>query len=166
MVKDLILVRHAEAAQAVTGVKDIERELTAKGYRDAPRVGRYLHENAFFPDMIISSTALRAKSTAELLAEQLKYELNQISYDEDLYNASIRTLLSAVNASKATLNKLLLVGHNPALSYLAEYLTGDEIGNMEPAAFAHIQFKLDDWSAISENTGTCLAYKTPENTIF
>jgi len=166
MVKDLILVRHAEAAQVNASVKDIERELTAKGYRDAPRVGRYLHENAFFPDMILSSNALRAKSTAELLAEQLKYELNQISYDEELYNASVRMLLTAVNAAEASWNKILLVGHNPAISYLAEYLTGDEIGNMEPAAFVHVQFELDDWSAVSENSGNCLAYKTPENTIF
>lgn len=166
MVKDLILVRHAEAAGAMTGVKDIERELTAKGYRDAPRVGRYLHEQGFFPDAIYCSTAVRARATAELLAEQLKFELDQITYLEDLYNASIRTLLSTVNKVPANRDKVMLVGHNPAISYLSEYLTGEAIGSMEPAAFAHLQFNLEDWALVSAQTGSCITYKTPVNTIF
>lgn len=166
MVKDLILVRHAEAAETMAGVKDIERELTAKGYRDAPRIGRYLHEQGFYPDMMISSTAQRARATAELLAEQLKFELDQISYAEDLYNASVRTLLGIVNEAQPGWNKLVLVGHNPAISYLSEYLTGEDTGNMEPAAFVHLQFELDDWSLVSAQTGVCIAHKTPDNTIF
>jgi phosphohistidine phosphatase len=166
MVRDLILVRHAEAVDGMTGVKDIERELTSKGYRDAPRIGRYLYEQGFFPDMMLSSTAQRARATAELLAEQLKYELDHIGFHEDLYNASVRTLLNIVNEGKSNWNKMILVGHNPAISYLSEYLTGGDTGNMVPAAFVHLQFELDDWAQVSAQTGVCISYKTPENTIF
>jgi phosphohistidine phosphatase len=166
MVKNLILVRHAEASEPAGGVKDIERELTAKGYRDAPRIGRYLFEQGIHPDMITSSIARRAQTTAELMAEQLKYELHKIDHNEELYNASVRTLLTHVNEADDSWNTLLVVGHNPAISYLAEYLSGEEVGSMAPAGFAHIQFSVQSWEVVSKDLGQLMAYHTPENIIF
>lgn len=166
MVRNLILVRHAEATQGGAGAKDIERELTAKGHRDAPRIGRYFYENQILPDMILCSTAQRAQSTAELMAEQLKYELSQLSYVEELYNASVRTLLSTVNQADDTWNTLLLVGHNPAISYLSEYLSGEAIGSMEPGGYVQMEFEVDSWKEVSQDSGKFIIYQTPENTIF
>ena len=166
MVKNLILVRHAEATEGGAGVKDIERELTAKGHRDAPRIGRYFYENQILPDMILSSSAQRARSTAELMAEQLKYELNQISYVDELYNASVRTLLSTINQGDDAWSILVLVGHNPAISYLSEYLSGEPIGSMDPASYVQIEFEADSWQEVSQNSGRFIIYQTPENTIF
>jgi len=165
MVKNLILIRHAEATEGSAGLKDIERQLTAKGYSDAPRIGRHLFDNQVVPDLILSSTAQRARATADLLAEQLRYALNQIKYLEELYNASVRSLLAAVSQTHDSLQTVLLVGHNPAISYLSEYLSGEEIGNMVPASYVHLSFELDAWQEVSQDTGRLILYQPPESIV-
>ncbi len=156
MVKNLFLVRHAESAEAVAGIKDIERELTAKGYRDAPRLGRYLFDQSIHPDAILSSTAQRARATAELMAEQLKFETYKIEFSDELYNASVRTLLRMINEANNDWKSIILVAHNPAISYLAEYLTSSDIGNISPAGLVSLSFEVDDWNEVSEGTGKLL----------
>lgn len=166
MVKKLFLGRHAESAEAVAGIKDIERDLTAKGYRDAPRVGKYLFEQNLLPDAVISSTAQRAKATAELMAEQLKYELHKIDFSEDLYNASVRTLLRIINEAQNTWSNLILVAHNPAISYLAEYLSRENIGSIVPGGMVILSFEIDSWEEVSEANGTLDLYVQPDQIIF
>ncbi|WKN30464.1 histidine phosphatase family protein [Porifericola rhodea] len=166
MVKNLFLVRHAEAAEAIAGIKDIERDLTAKGYRDAPRVGKYLFELNVSTDAMLSSSAQRARATAELMAEQLKYEQHKIAYVEELYNASVRSMLQIINEAKPHWNKLIVVAHNPSISYLAEYLSGEAIGNMVPAGMVNLSFEIDNWSEVSEGLGKLEKYVTPDTIIF
>lgn len=166
MVKNLFLVRHAESSEAVAGIKDIERELTAKGYRDAPRVGRYLFELNIHPGAMLCSSAQRARVTAELMAEQLKYELHKIDFSDDLYNASVRTLLRIINELKDSWDNVIIIAHNPAVSYLAEYLSGEAIGNIVPAGTVNLTFEVEQWKEVSEGTGKLITYTTPESIIF
>ncbi|WPP50252.1 SixA phosphatase family protein [Catalinimonas niigatensis] len=166
MVKNLFLVRHAESSEAVAGIKDIERELTAKGYRDAPRLGRYLFELNIHPDAMFSSNAQRARATAELMAEQLKYEIHKIEFSEDLYNASVRTLLRIINEAKDDWHTLIIIAHNPAVSYLAEYLSREAIGNIVPGGVVNLTFEIEGWKEVSEGTGKLLSTIDPENIIF
>lgn len=164
MIKNLFLIRHAEAAESNANQRDKERDLTPKGYRDAPRVGRYLFEKQYHPDAILSSTAQRAVATTELLAEQLKFDVSKIIYLEELYQASVRSMFNLLAEQKH--DSIVIVGHNPVLSYLAEYLTGEEIGSMAPCGVAHIQFESDTWSAISKDNASLVSYLMPENMIF
>lgn len=166
MVKNLFLVRHAESGEAVAGLKDIERDLTAKGYRDAPRLGKYLFDQGMHPDVMFSSSAQRARATAELMAEQLRFETHKIDFSEDLYNASVRTLLRFINEAKDDWNNIILVAHNPAVSYLAEYLSREDIGNIVPAGMVNLSFDIASWQAVSEGRGKLVAYVTPENIVF
>ncbi|MDF9796719.1 phosphohistidine phosphatase [Catalinimonas alkaloidigena] len=166
MVKKLFLGRHAESAEAVAGIKDIERDLTAKGYRDAPRVGKYLFEQNLLPDTVISSSAQRAKATAELMAEQLKYELHKINFSDDLYNASVRTLLKVVNEEQSTCNHLILLAHNPAISYLAEYLSNENIGSIVAGGMIILNFDIGSWEEVSEGNGEFYMYIQPDQIIF
>ncbi len=163
MVKNLFLIRHAESAEPSANQRDIERELTPKGYRDAPRVGRYLFEQQWLPDVILSSSAQRAVATAELLAEQLKFDTSKIKYSEDVYQASVRSLLNIIAEQKDMYNQIIVVGHNPVLTYLAEYLSGEEIGNMVACGVAHIQFEIESWAEVSKDNAKLISYKTPEN---
>ncbi len=162
MVKNLFLVRHAEAAEANANQRDVERELTAKGYRDAPRVGRYLFEQQLQPSIIWSSNAQRAMATAELVAEQMKYDTLKIKTSEDIYHASVRSLLQLINEQKDAHDQVLIVGHNPAISYLAEYLTGEEIGDMMPCGVVHVTFEVEKWAEVSQDTGKMAYYLTPD----
>jgi phosphohistidine phosphatase len=166
MVKKLFLGRHAESAEAVAGIKDIERDLTAKGYRDAPRVGKYLFEQNLLPDAMISSNAQRAKATAELMAEQLRYEIHKIDFSEDLYNASVRTLLRIINEAQNTWSSLILVAHNPAISYLAEYLSRENIGSIVPGGMVILNFEISSWEEVSEANGKLDLYIQPDQIIF
>ena len=153
MVKHLILVRHAEASAAAVGQKDKDRPLTAQGYQDAARVGRYGREQHWSIDHIVSSTALRAQTTAELIAEQLHFDLSKITFREELYQASVRTMLQEINQQTDDCHQLLLVGHNPTTSYLVEYLTGQATSSMVPAGVVGLSFEVP-WEAISQQTAT------------
>ena len=157
MVKHLILVRHAEAATAVPGQKDHERPLTTQGYQDAARVGRYGHEQHWSLDIILSSDALRTRTTAKLIAEQLRFDLSRIVFREELYQASVRSMLQEINQQPDHCQQLMLVGHNPTISYLVEYLTRQETLNMAPAGVVGLTFNFGQWATVSKQTAT-LAY--------
>ncbi len=160
--KNLFLVRHAEATELGSGQKDTDRALTPTGYQDAPRIGRYLFLKECQPDVILSSDAIRAQTTAMLLAEQFKYERHKIQYTEDIYKASVRSLLSIINNQKDTYSQVLIVGHNPVLTYLAEYLTKKEIGSISPCGVVHLTCDADSWMEFSEGNAKLEDYMFPE----
>ncbi|WKN41993.1 phosphohistidine phosphatase SixA [Tunicatimonas pelagia] len=163
MVKQLLLVRHGEAKDSQGQQADASRDLTARGYQDAVRVGNYLKEQGWQPDVIISSPAVRATATAQMVAEQLHYPAQQIDFRPGLYEASLRTFLAIINEQDNQLSRILAVGHNPTVSYLIEYLTGEEVGNVVPGGFALVEFAVESWSEVSQRTGSLAMYKPPTN---
>ena len=152
--KKLFLVRHAKAQESSVGEKDIDRVLHRKGLMDAPRMGRILSENAERPEKLISSTATRAQQTAYFFAEQLKFETADIELDEDIYEASARSLLNTVNHLDDKFDCIMLFGHNPSFSYLTEYLTKDIVGDLPPCGVILMHFEVDTWKAVSDSTGS------------
>jgi len=162
MTKTLFLLRHAKASEKLSDQKDIERELDSIGLQNSTRMGiNFSHKSIQF-DMIMSSPAERARHTAALIAEQLKYNTAKIHLNDEIYEASIRTLLQVVNRLKDEWNMVLLVGHNPAITYLAEYLTGAEIGNMTTCGVVRIEFAIDSWEEVSEGLGELVSYEYPD----
>lgn len=151
--KKLFLVRHAKAEEASVGEKDIDRTLHNKGLMDAPRMGRIIAEEAIRPQKLVSSPATRAFQTAYFFAEQLSFETDDIEQDEDIYEASARSLLNVVNNLDDSLDCIMLFGHNPSFSYLAEYLTKELIGDLPACGVLLIHFELDTWKAVSEGLG-------------
>jgi len=158
---DLFLIRHAEAYEKETGGKDIDRGLTSDGIQNATRTGYFFQQNGIQPDIMISSPAVRARETATLIAEQLKYETNQIHYNDELYEASVRNLLMAITNLKSTWSQVFIVAHNPSISYIAEYITQSELGSVVPAGFVQIHFPFEEWAQVSEATGDLKKVKDP-----
>ena len=156
-------MRHAQSADKQPGQADKERELTLKGMRDATQIGRHLYAQKIIPKIILSSTAVRAKTTAQLVYDALKVENEKIQLEDELYEASVRTFLELAKQLDDSTNSVMCVGHNPAISYLAEYLTKAEIGDMPPAGLAIIQFQTLNWKNIDEGTGMLTFFLTPEN---
>ena len=97
MSRTLYLVRHAQAESANSGQKDLERRLTSEGVRDANHLGMFLANSQINPDLIMVSPASRAWDTAEILAEQMKYGVDKIKKEDELYEAPIRILLRIIN---------------------------------------------------------------------
>ncbi|MEO1054211.1 MAG: histidine phosphatase family protein [Bacteroidota bacterium] len=162
MSKHLYLLRHAQTKEKQTGQSDFDRELTSIGLQNANRMGINFSNKNIQPDIIISSQAKRAKTTSKIIAEQIRYNPDKIHFNEEIYNASIRTLLQVVNQMKDEWNSVILVGHNPAITYLAEYLTNEEIGDMSTCGFVVIEFPFDEWQLVSEGNGNFITYEYPD----
>jgi phosphohistidine phosphatase len=161
MSKTLYLVRHAKAQQQSIDNKDFSRELADRGVRDASLVGGYLSANNHVVDMIISSPAARAYATAELIAQQLKYKLDSIHANEELYLASARTFLQVVNQLKDGWNNVMLTSHDPAVTYLGEYLSNAEVGHMPTGSVMVINFNIESWVEVSQSLGELATFITP-----
>jgi len=119
----LVVLRHAKSAWP-TGVPDHERPLAPRGRRDAPAAGRALAEADCLPDLALCSTAVRARQTWELAAEQWGTP-PPVRLDERLYGADVPELLEAVREVPDQVGTLLLIGHNPGLEELVVELAGD-----------------------------------------
>ena len=159
MPKHLYLLRHAEAAPKESRQDDKSRELTQTGIKDALHMGAWFREQSFPFDIIITSSALRAEQTAELIAEGMKLDHPRILPEDVLYEASVRQLLDYVNNIEDGYHHALVVAHNPAISYLAEYLTKADVGDMASGSVAIITFDFSSWKLVTENTGVLVRYR-------
>ncbi len=165
MKRHLILVRHAQSRPAEPGQRDIERELTDSGLRDASRLGRYLYVKKAIPDKILTSHALRATQTAQYIAEQLRLEYAQVKETEDLYEASVRTLLGTIAGLDPSIYSVLIIGHNPAISHLCEHLSEEELGSMSSGSMIRLSFANLNWDELSKGTGIIIDNKSPDQII-
>jgi phosphohistidine phosphatase len=166
MMRTLYLLRHAQSAEKQIGQTDKERELTNIGMKDAILIAGYLQKNHLPIDSIVSSTAVRAKTTAMLIVDALKLDQEKIIEDDELYEASTRTFLELIGRLDNSYNHIMCVGHNPVISYLAEYLTKSEIGDMYTAGLAIIKFKLPSWKDVTQGSGSLDNYIYPEMLYF
>ncbi len=150
----LYIVRHAKAEDRAIFMEDHDRQLTSDGIMAAARMGRYLHRKAILPDIIISSTAPRARDTAKVMAEQIRYDPAKIQSDDALFDGGPKAYLAALNALPDTVQSAMIVGHNPDVSYLGEFLTHQSIGSMSKGAVVAVVFEDLTWAEVSGRTGS------------
>jgi len=163
MKKTLLLLRHATAENQSQMFKDFDRELTSRGIMDAARMGHYLKQQGRVIESIKSSGAARAYQTTKIIAEQMKFEVDEVETVDKLYSGGPQAYLAAINATSATAQTLLICGHNPDISYFAEYLTGANIGSMQKCGLAIIDFEDQNWAEVSGKTGELVKLVTPED---
>lgn len=155
-------MRHAEADAKESRQDDRMRALTQRGIKGALHVGAWFAEQNMRWDLIVSSSALRAEQTANLVVEGSKLESTRILSEDVLYDATVRQLLDYVNNIEDAYHDVMIVAHNPAVTYLAEYLTKADIGDMSPGAVVIVRFPFQSWKHVSENTGVMERHLTPE----
>ena len=136
----LVLVRHAKSDWGDPSLDDHDRPLNDRGVKDAPRMAERLAETGFRPEVILSSTALRARTTAEAFAAALGVA---VDLDPELYGAPGRTLLEKAAASRAP--RVIVVAHDPGMTALAGQLSGGGIEHMPTCAVATFTWDEDDW---------------------
>lgn len=150
MKKTLLILRHAKSSWSHAGLSDHDRPLNKRGKRDAPRIGQLLRTEDIVPAQIISSTAKRAKQTAEAVAKSSGYE-NEIVFERSLYHGYPDDYITYLAKSGIAAACVMVVGHNPGLEMLVEQLSGaDEF--MATATLAHIELPIEDWSELNEQT--------------
>jgi phosphohistidine phosphatase len=160
--KTLFLIRHAKSSQAEPGMKDFDRPLNDRGKKDAPLMGKILHQKKIKPDLLISSPAKRALSTAQKIAKEIDYPKAKIKKEAKIYEASVKTLLHIVNEIEDKNKNVFLFGHNPGFTDFLNYLTGDVIENIPTCGIAEIKFDADSWSEISRDTGKLVYFDSPK----
>ena len=152
----LVLVRHAKSDWGDHALADHDRPLNDRGRRDAPGMARRLAGTGFRPDALLSSTAVRARTTAEAFADELGAA---VTLDPELYGAPARTLLAAAAATRA--GSVLIVAHDPGMSVLAGQLSGDGIDHMPTCAVATFHWRTSDWDVASALDPSEWALDTP-----
>lgn len=158
--KTLLLVRHAKSSWDHPGVDDHDRPLNHRGRRDAPEMGRVLAERGLVPDRILSSTALRARTTAQLMAEALGFDVDRIILDERLYAASADEVLRVIGEIDGDIGTAMVVGHNPETVSLAQRFSRD-IHEMPTCAVAEFTFDVDAWYELEDAVPTTVRVETP-----
>jgi len=159
--KTLFLIRHAKSGWDDAALSDRERPLADRGRRDAPKMGRRLAERNVKPDLIMSSPAMRALATAELIARTLDYKLKDIVVNDRLYAGQADDLLDVIRELGNKLERVMLVGHNPELTELAHQLSSD-ITHMPTCAIAEFTFDAKSWSDIGNAKPAQVALDYPK----
>jgi len=144
--KTLLVMRHAKSSWADESMDDFDRPLNKRGERDAPKIGRKLLDVNCVPDLIVCSKAVRASSTAQLVADTAEYK-TRIQFRDRFYHASPADYMRELTLIPASKNRVMVVGHNPGLERLIEHLTG-QFEVMPTAAVAFIQCPITDWETL------------------
>jgi phosphohistidine phosphatase len=159
--KKLLLVRHAKATQE-TGFADFERPLKHRGLQDSEVMASRIYKQNLIPQLLVSSPALRALTTANIFAEHLS--LPQPDTDKLIYDATQEALVTVVSGLPDSYDFIGLFGHNPGFSQLLYYFTG-EIRDMETCATVLIEFDVEGWSGIGSDSGKITYYSSPEKLV-
>lgn len=153
--KTLLVLRHAKSSWDDASLDDRERPLNARGRRDAPRMGDLLRDTRLVPDLIITSDAVRAHTTAVAVAEAAGYNRDLV-VDPQLYHADPDDIVAVLQSvDDAAARRVMIVGHNPGLEELVERLT-DESHDLPTAALVHLALPIQSWRSLTAATPATL----------
>lgn len=161
MTRTLLLMRHGKSSWKEKGLADEKRPLKKRGEEAAAKIGKMLKVNDMLPDLILSSPAKRAKSTAEIVAKECDYK-HKIEFVDSFYMAEPNTYIARLKEVPAKVKCVLVVGHNPGLEAFLQMLDG-HINAMPTGSLAIIKLNLQDWDEFStESQGSITAFWDPE----
>ena len=146
----LLVMRHAKSDWNAAYGRDHDRPLNDRGVRSAEAMGRLLRTEGEVPDLVITSTAVRARATAELAAEAGDWSC-EIRLEPLFYGAGVDGVIS-VAATSPPVGRVMVVGHQPVWSMLVSALTGERV-EMRTGTVAVIRFEIDDWASLPGTAG-------------
>jgi phosphohistidine phosphatase len=162
MKKRLTLLRHAKSSWADSSLDDHDRPLNKRGERDAPLMGRRLREKQRRPSLILTSPAKRARQTARRIAREIGYPLEFMQTERELYLASPETILGIIAAQDNAFNDIVVCGHNPGITELANRLSAVSIDNVPTCGMVFLEAEIDDWSQLENTRCTLLQFDYPK----
>lgn len=159
--KKLYIIRHAKSSWKDETLNDFERPLSKRGKSNAPMMGARLKKKGVMPDIIISSPAKRAKSTAEIIAKEIGYK-KKVLFDENIYESSVEELRKILTALDDKNSTAFLFGHNPELNMLVDYYV-KFYENIPTCGVVEIAFACDKWTDIEPKNAKLLSFDYPKN---
>ncbi len=148
--KTLLLMRHAKSSWKDSEIEDHERPLNKRGQKDAPMMGKHLVEKELTPQVVLSSTAKRARSTVEALVEVSGFQ-GDVFYLTSLYLAEPAEYFKALQSVSDGVERVLVVGHNPGLEGLLQILTA-KVESLNTCALAQLALPIDSWKDLKEDS--------------
>jgi phosphohistidine phosphatase len=163
-VKGIWVMRHGKSDWKEAGLRDFDRPLNKRGRRDAKHMGRWIGHNLGTPDAIISSPALRARTTADQVAVECGYQ-SEITFWDFLYPGDVGSTTAAVRGLGEDIENVLIVGHNPHSEDLVSWLSaGARLSiRMTTAAVAALELPRDSWTEVAEGRLVLRAFVTPKH---
>jgi len=161
-VKTLTLVRHAKSSWKDRGLPDHERPLNKRGKRDAPMMGQRLADRGVEVDLLMSSSASRAVATAEALAAALDYDWDEIVVEDRLYAADAAEVLEVIEEQDDWVDRLMVVGHNPELTVLANQLSALDIENVPTCGVLELEYDVESWGEIADGGPVAARFDYPK----
>lgn len=161
--KDLLIIRHAKSSWDHPGLADHERPLSPRGEKAAPAMGHRLRRRALVPARLVVSPAVRAQQTAESLATAMGLDADAIVTDPRAYEADAEDWLDIIQELPDELQRVGIVGHNPALHELAAHLVDLRVDKFPTAAVVHAGFDVDRWRDVARDTGSCVDFDYPKS---
>jgi phosphohistidine phosphatase len=150
----LTLVRHAKTEPGRHGQEDWDRALESRGQRDAPEMARRLKQYSPKPERILSSPAVRAITTATIMARELGVSAQKVQQDERLYLASPKDMLAVIRELGERARHLMVVGHNPGITEFADRISSERsVDNLPTCAVYSLQFEIAAWSELQWDSG-------------
>jgi phosphohistidine phosphatase len=143
--KILTILRHAKSSWSDSTLKDRDRPLNKRGNRDAPVMAERIHRAGIRPSLILSSPAVRAWSTAKAVASEITYPLEFLQREPDMYLANLQMLIDIIRHQDNGFNSILMVGHNPGFTDLANYLVPGTTGNIPTCGVISFSIDTDGW---------------------
>ena len=160
-IKTLYLIRNAKSDWNDIGASDFERGITKKGKKDIETMSSYLMIKNILPDIILSSCALRAQETADIISEKLQYK-GKIEYLQELYYTPTSTLLDILYMLDISVNVAFVIGHNPQLTDIANILIDEHISKIPSSAVVAINFDIQNWNELAYQKGKIDFFITPK----
>jgi len=160
--KTLYLIRHAKSDRSDETLSDYDRPLNKRGMKDAPLMGSYLADKGIRPDLILSSPALRAQTTALAIARALSYPPDAIRFEHDLYACNAQTILSIIRGVSDDIDTLFVFGHNPEFTECANLITDGDIDNIPTCGVVEMRLKENNWKSIGENSAELRSFEFPK----
>jgi len=160
--KKIVLIRHAKSSWDNSGLDDFERPLNPRGMKDAPEMSNILIEKIQKPDLIITSSAVRALTTANFFASAFNYPEENIIKDKTIYLASRQKVLEIVSKIDSKNDLIFLIGHNPTITELASFLSNATIDNLPTCAAVGIEFETNKWENISKSNSKLIFFEYPK----
>lgn len=163
--KDLFLIRHAKSSWTDQSLSDIDRPLNQRGLRQVDAMARPLRDLGALDGTVHVSHALRARQTMEGVLEKLDDDrlVARVHFDPELYTFRWKQLYRWLKHHAPEESALALVGHNPALSDLAEALTGAEVPDMVTGAVLHLRIRVEAWNALKKGKAEIIRYLPPKH---
>ena len=163
MIKRLTLLRHAKSGHNNHSMSDRERPLNRRGQRDAPLMGRRLMSKGGRPSLIITSPAVRARQTSRLLAQAIGYPVEFIQTEQELYLADPEIILDVVAGQDNTFTEIVVVGHNPGITELANRLGRTQIDNVPTCGMVQLESDIRSWDEFGRTPCELIDFDYPKH---